>query len=165
MPSVDLIQYKETLTRDEMDFLRKQEQKDRKVLFHAARVFLIICFICPFVVSWLRAMMGAEEPFSYMYYFLSVLFLMFFCGIGLYWSYRQHLWKIRRDLRSGTKTVERAYITRKQYMASANSFHFYLNSAVKISIEVSEEDFRKWEEGDMIHIAYSTYARQYFGYF
>jgi hypothetical protein len=34
-----------------------------------------------------------------------------------------------------------------------------------MSIEVTQDDFLKFEEGDEINIEYSKYSKEYFGYF
>jgi len=165
MTSIDLVKYKKQLTKEELDFLKKKESSDKQVLWRAARGLLILCFVCPFFVAWIRALLGAENPFSLFYYFLAVFFLMFLSGIGLYWSYTQHLQKIQKDIASGTKTVEKTLITRKQFMPTAGTYHVYTESPVKISIEVTEEDYRSFHPGDTVFITYSTHSLQYFGYF
>ncbi len=163
--SVELIQYREPLNRDELAFLKKKEERERKQLYKIIRVFMILCFVCPFIVAWFRAIAGFENPFSPLNYFLGVLFLILFSGFGIYWGYYHNLRKVQLDIRKGTKTIERTYITRKQYMPSSNSYFFYLTSAVKLSIEVDEYDFRRLEKGDEVSIEYTTFSRIYLGYF
>lgn len=162
--SLHLVQYKQPLTHEELSFLRQKEERERGLLLRVIRALMVLCFICPFVVAWLRAMLGAEQPFSFLYYFVSVLFLLFLCALGVYWSYYNNLRTIQQDIRFGTKTIEKAYITRKQFMPSAGSFHLYLSSAIRISIEVSEEEYRRLASGDEVHIEYTSYSKQYLGY-
>lgn len=163
--SLEIVKYREPLSNDELSFLQKKEEKERKQFYKVARVFMIMSFICPFVVAWFRALEGSENPFSITYYFGSVLFLMGFSGLGLYWGYYNNLRKVQQDITNGTKTIERTFITRKQYMPLKNSYFFYLSSAVKLSIEVNEYDFRRLENGDELNIEYTTYAKLYLGYF
>jgi hypothetical protein len=46
-----------------------------------------------------------------------------------------------------------------------NTYHFYLDNALKYSIEVSEDDFHRFEVNDEINIEYATYSKEYFGYY
>jgi|SRR5690606_31544344 len=162
---VHLIKYKTSLNKDELSFLKQKEAKDRRQLYNIARMLLMFCFVCPFAGAWVRALKGDELAFSYFYYFLGVAFLLVFSGSVLYWTYRQNLYKVQQDIKQATKTVESVTITRKQYMPSTDSYYFYLASATKLSIEVSEEDFRRLDKGDEVHIAYSFYSKEYLGYF
>lgn len=129
------------------------------------RVLMVMCFICPFAGAWIKALKGDETAFSYFYYFLGVGFLMAFSGVAIYWSYRLHLYKVQQDIKHGTKIIESVHITRKQYMPSTNTYYFYLSSPVKLSIEVSEEDYRSLDKDDEVNIEYTSYSQQYLGYF
>jgi hypothetical protein len=50
-------------------------------------------------------------------------------------------------------------------MPQNNTYYLYLSSAVKLSIEVSIDDYRQVAEGDELNIEYTTYSRFYLGYF
>ena len=161
---VYLIKYKAPLTKDELAFLKKKENKERRQLYNVIRILMIMCFICPFAGAWVKALKGDEFAFSYFYYFLGVLFLLCFSGIAMYWSYRTHLYKVQQDIKQGIKLIETVHVTRKQYMPSNDTYYLYLSSAIKLSIEVSEEDYRRLEKGDKINIEYTGYSKQYLGY-
>jgi hypothetical protein len=163
--SLELIKHREPLNREELSFLRRKEERERKQLFKIVRVFLILCFVCPFVVSWFRAVEGVENPFSYYYYFGGVFFLICFSGAGIYWGYYHNLRKVQLDIHYGTKTIERTLITRKQYMPLNHAYFFYLSSPNKLSIEVNEFDYGRLHNGDEVSIEYTTYAKLYLGYF
>ncbi len=162
--SFDLVQYREPLNRDELSFLRRKEERDRRQIYRIARIFMILCFICPFLVAWLRAFDGRENPFSLATYFLGVLFLAVFSATGIYWGYYNNLRKVQMDIKHKTKTIERTYIIRKQYMSANNTYFFYLSSSVKLSIEVEEFDYRRLEKGDEVNIEYTTFSKMYLGY-
>lgn len=163
--TVDLVKYREPLTQDELVFLKRKEAKERKQIYKVARVFMVMCFICPFAVAWVRAALGDEHAFSYFNYFLGVGFLLCFSAFGVFFSYYRTLYKVAQDIKHGTKTIERAYITRKQYMPTNNAFYCYISSTIKLSIEVEENDFRRLAVGDEICISYSSYSLFYLGYF
>jgi hypothetical protein len=162
---VHLIKYKAPLTKDELAFLRKKEEKERRQLYNVLRILLVMCFICPFGGAWIKALKGDETAFSYFYYFLGVGFLMLFSGVAMYWSYRLYLYKVQQDIKHGTKIIETVSIIRKQYMPSNNTYYFYLASVIKLSIEVSEEDYRNLDKADEINIEYTSYSHLYLGYF
>lgn len=163
--NVDLVKYREPLTKDELVFLRRKEAKERKQLYSVMSVFMVMCFICPFATAWVKAAFGDERAFSYFNYFLGVGFLLCFSGFCILFSYYRTLHKVVQDIKHGTKTIERTYITRKQYMPAGNAFYFYISSAIKLSIEVEEVDFRRLKEGDELSITYTSYSNFYLGYF
>lgn len=163
--SLDLIKYKEPLSQEELAFLKEKEAKERRQLYKVVRVFMVMCFICPFVAAWYKAAKGEEMAFSYGNYFLGVVFLLCFSGLGIYWSYYLHLRKVQKDIRHNTKIIERTIITRKQYMPSNNTYFFYLASPIKLSIEVNEDDYRRLDTGDEVNIEYTGYSNFYLGYF
>jgi len=103
-----------------------------------------------------------------------IMFVIFFyalCStvslfaIVSFMSYRRSLAKIKKDLKEKTKFVESSLITEKKYMPLNNTWHFYVSSVFKYSIEVSEEDFHHFEVNDEVNIEYSRYSKEYFGYF
>lgn len=162
---LQLYRHNEPMSDEELVFLRRKERKERSSLYRVMRILMIFCFVCPFVVAWLRAFAEQPDPFSPAYYFGGVAFLMCFAGLAVYIAYSHTLKKVQSDIRHRTKTIERTHITRKQFMPHNNEFYFYLDSPHKLSIEVSEADFRSLEKGDEINIEYTTYSQFYLGYF
>ena len=159
-----LILYKSPLNPDELSFLRQKEKKQRKQFYNLVRYVMLLCFICPFAGAWIKAVKGDELAFSYAHYFLGVGFLTAFCSIWLFWAYRINLYKTQKDIATGTKTIETVFITRKQYMASNNTYYFYLSTPKKLSIEVNENDYRAMNKGDELQIAYTSFSEEYLGY-
>lgn len=162
---MELVKYLEPLTEEEFTFLKKKEQRDRHYFYRAVRAVLIICFIVPFLIAWGGALSGKPNAFSYLRYFAGVLFLLCFAGACTYLSYYFHLRKVQMDVKQNAKTVERTKITEKKFMPMNGIYYFYINSTVKLSIEVSEEDYLRLAEGDEVNIEYTTHSRQYLGYF
>lgn len=157
--------HKEALTPEELQFLKDKDEKETRAFFRAVRVFMFICFIIPFIVAWMRAMDGDENPFELGAYFMGVTFLLCFTGLCAWLAYRRSLQKVKADIRHNSKTIERTRITRRQYMPQNNTYYFYLSSPNKLSIEVSESDYYMLKDGDELNIEYSTHAKLYFGYF
>lgn len=157
--------HKEHLTPEELQFLVEKDEKESRTFYRAIRVFMIVCFAIPFVVAWMRAMDGDENPFDLGDYFLGVTFLLGFTGLCAWLAYRRSLQKVRTDIKNRSKTIERAKITRKQYMPHNHTYYFYLDSPNKLSIEVTESDYYMLNDGDEVNIEYSTNSKLYFGYF
>jgi len=157
--------HKEVLSPEELQFLMDKDRKETRTFYRAVRVFMAVCFIIPFIVAWMRAMDGDENPFELGAYFLGVAFLLSFTGLCAWLAYRRSLQKVKADIRQMSKTVERTRITRKQYMPQNHTYYFYLDSPNKLSIEVSENDYHLLNDGDELNIEYSTHAKLYFGYF
>lgn len=163
--SLELIRYNQPLNVDELEFLVRKERKERTQFYKIARYCMIVSFIAPFVIAWFRAAEGAENPFSYLHYFVGVTFLLAFSGSILYLAYHSTLRKIQADIRHKTKTIEYTHISRKQYMPHNNTYYFYLDSPNKLSIEVSPADFHSMTDGDELSIEYTTHSKLYLGYF
>jgi hypothetical protein len=162
---VDIIRYLEPLNDEERAFLKRKEQRDRRQFYRSVQLLLLICFVLPFAMAWGKAIAGMPNPFSYTNYFAGVGILGSLAGIGAVISYRNGLHRLHLDLRKGTKTIERAIITRKRFMPQTNTCYFFLDSPTKLSIEVSQQHYDGLKVGDEVNIEYSTYGKAYFGYF
>jgi hypothetical protein len=159
------VRHIEPLNSDELRFLKKKEERDRHYFYRAVRGILVICFVLPFIIAWIAALYGLPNAFGYRKYFTGVAFLVVFSGLCTYISYYYFLRKVQQDIRHHTKTIERTQITQKKFMPLNGSYYFYIDSDVKLSIEVTEQDFHRFEDGDEVNIEYTTYSRQYLGYF
>lgn len=153
------------LDDSERSYLVAREQEDRKVYYRLIRYCLILAFVIPFIIAWVRALGGKENPFSYLYYFLGVGCLLAFSGLWMSIAYFRFLYRIQKDIRADVKVVEQTRIKRKQYMPQNNKYYLYLQSPTRLSIEVEAEDFHRWEDGDDINIEYTPYSQMYLGYF
>ncbi len=109
--------------------------------------------------------LNTETVFSWENYFITLALLSLLFYIAVRFSRSGELSKIQLDLRQKTKIVERVTIEKKTFLPHNNTFHFYLNSAQKLSIQVEQSDFAVLSEGDEINIEYSKNAGVYFGYF
>lgn len=159
------LRYKESLNTDERLFLKDKELKERKQLLKVIRTMLLLCFIIPFIFAWFRAFADDPDPFSYLYYFIGVIFLMLFSGIPTWIAYNASLRKLQMDIRRNFKIAELVRVTRKQYMKANNTFYFYLNSTIQLSIEVSPETYHTLAEGDELVIEYLPQTKYYLGYY
>jgi hypothetical protein len=162
---MQLYRYNEPLEDDELAFLQRKEGKERQQFYKLIRMAMIVAFVVPFIMTWVNALSGKDNPFSYGYYFASTGIIMLLSGGVVYMVYHNTLQVVQRDISHATKTIELTHISRKQYMAQNNSFHFYLTSPTRLSIEVSEKDYHRLDEGDEVNIEYTTYSKMYLGYF
>lgn len=170
--------YEEPMNESELSFLREKEGKERRMFIRTVRTLAIMFVIVPcclgIIMESLKrskdtALMSAlrerEDPHVYLYYFFGMLFLLLLVGVVSYVSYARTLKRVMKDIRTGNKTIEQTIIYRKAFVESNNTYHFFLRSPFKLSIEVSGDDYGHYNEGDEINIEYSTFSRNYFGYF
>lgn len=157
--------YIEPLSDSELDFLVRKEAKQRSIYYKVFTLLMVVSFIVPYVAAWYRVADGAPNAFSYARFFVSAGILLFISSVATYVSYRLNLRYLQRDIKERSKTVVISHITRKMYVASNDTYHFYLDSHVKLSIEVSLPDYQVFKEGDEVAIEYTTYSKEYLGYF
>ena len=163
--SLELQRYTEPLDNSELSFLIKKEQKDRKQYYRVFDLLMVLSFIIPFAGAWYKAYDGAPNAFSALRYFLSVAGLLSVFSLSIYVTYRINLYKVQLDIRDRIKTIETNHITRKVSIATSNTCYFYIDSKVKLSIEVSANDYERMKEGDEVSIEYATHSGLYLGYF
>lgn len=163
--SLALQTYTEPLDATELQFLEKRETKERRQYYKAFRMLMILSFVIPFIAAWYRAYDGAPNAFSIPKFFVGVSTLLSISLFSTYATYRVNLRKLQMDLKHCTKTIATYHITKKTFVPGKKTYHFYIDSKIKLSIEVSDKDFQRLQEGDEISIEYSTHAKQYFGYF
>lgn len=166
------------MNASELAFLREREVKEKRVFFRMVRNLTALFIIAPcslgIVMEYIsrekdNAAMARlrekEDPHAYLYYFLGMLFLLIMVAIGSFISYNRTLKRLAKDIRNGRKTIEQTIVTRKQYIESNNTYHLFVRSTFRLSIEISPEDYERYQEGDEINMEYSTYSGNYFGYF
>lgn len=166
------------MNESELSFLKKKEEKEKRLFIRTVRNLSVIFIIIPcclgIIMESLKrsqetpamaAISEKEDPYVYLYYFFGMLFLLLVVGITSFVSYNRTLKRLSKDIRIGNKTVEQTIVSRKMFIESNNTYHFYLNSTFRLSIEVSKEDYGNYAEGDEINIEYSSYSKNYFGYF
>lgn len=160
-----LSRYTEPLEAEELEFLVRKEAKDRKVYYTVFQGLMVLSFIIPYAAAWYRVSENAPNAFSYLKFFVSAGILLFMSSLSTYLTYRFDLRKVQKDIAHKTKTIEINHVTQKVYFPSKDAYYFYIDSLTKLSIEVSKADFGRMKEGDEVCIEYTTYSRQYLGYF
>ena len=163
--SLEIGKYTEPLNSNELQFLTDKELKERGQYFRIYRMLMITSFVVPFIASWYRAYEGAPNAFSGTRFFVSAGILLFISSFSVYYSYRLNLRKIQLDIRDRTKTIEKHHVTRKLFIPAKNTWYFYIDSRVKLSIEVTDADYQLIKEGDEVNIEYTTHSQLYLGYF
>lgn len=157
--------YKDVLNPRELEYLKKKESEQRRGFFKVFRILMVLCFVLPFIFAWYKAAEGLPAAFSYVRFFIIASVLMFVAGISTYFTYTLYIKRLRLDIINGAKTVETTRITKKLFVPASNTFHFYLDSSSKLSIEVSRTDFEQFNQGDEVNLEFSTFSREYLGYF
>lgn len=162
--------YFEVLRPSELAFLRKKAGKEGRLYQRLLQIMLVGAAVFSFAGAWKNIQKGnhivtTETIFSWENYFITLVILGTLFFIAIRFSRSGELSQIKKDLRQKTKIIERVTIEKKTFLPHNNTFHFYLNSMQKLSIQVEANDFAVLSEGDEINIEYSTNAGVYFGYF
>jgi hypothetical protein len=170
--------YEEPMEASEFSFLQEKAIKEKRMLARVVRNLSVIFIIIPCCIGItleslkraeltpaLRAIEDKNDPYFVRNYIIAMVVLLLVVAVSCAIYYYRTLWKITKDIKRNLKSIEQAIIERKQHISSNDSYHFFINSKIQLSIEISKEDFEKFEEGDEINIEYSTYSKIYFGYF
>ncbi len=165
MQASSLKKYTEQITDDELKFLKDKELEERQPYYKVYRLFMIASFVFPYIFAWYRAKDGITTAFSKIRFFTVAGILLFVFTFIMYVTYRVFHYKLQLDIKHKTKTIDTNKITGKTYVANSKTYHFYLDSLTKISIEVSQNDFYNFEIGDEICIEYFTLSQEYIGYY
>jgi hypothetical protein len=154
----------EPLEEDELLFLKRRLEAESKEYMFAMNMLLRAAVIIPFLVALITYIRFEDTDLmltSFLYALLITIIILSIAGIA---SYMRSLYHLKKDMKNKSKIVESCLITEKKYMALNHTWHFYLTSYVKLSIEVSELDFYRFEVNDEINIEYASFTKTYFGY-
>ena len=155
----------EALSNDEINFLSVKQEKERRTFYFGMKLMLIVCLIMPLFVA--TIIHFEDKPvlsFKEAYWYAQITMVLMFIFVMMA-TYTRKLLFINLDLKHQQKMIESVEILQKKFMPQNQSFHFYIKSQIKLSIEVTQNDFLKFVEGDEINIEYSKYSKEYFGYF
>ena len=93
------------------------------------------------------------------------LALFFFTLIIFFFLFEIRVKNLMKDVKHKLKIIEQVQITQKKYVPFSDTYHFYINSTSKLSIEVSKKTYDSFDVNDELNIEYSKYAKEYFTYF
>ncbi len=157
--------YTEPLEPEELSFLERKVTKDRSNYYKVFQIEMVLCFIIPFAGAWYRVADGMPNAFSPLKFFSAAGALLMLSLVTTYIAYRTYPRKTQLDIQEKTKTIEKIHIVKKVHIATRDTYHFYIDSKIKLSIEVSHEDYLLLNVGDEVSIEYTTHSREYLGYF
>lgn len=163
--STQLAYYTEPITDDELGFLVRKARHDRKQFYRVYAIFIVASIVVPYIGSWYRDTDDSPNTFSWIKFFVSSGVLFSITTLAVFLAFRRNLSKLQRDIRERSKTIYITHVTRKMQVPSNATFHLYLDSPIKLSIEVSAADYLHFNEGDEVAIEFATYSNEYLGYF
>lgn len=154
---------------DEYEFIARRYRSESKIYMRTMNVLLVLGTLSP-VVFCIGVLFFSKEgtvdaSALYRMYFVGLIAMMLFVGLIAYVSYREKLLAYHKDKVHRQKVVEYTNIRQKKYMKLNDTYHFYLTTPNKYTIEISPTDFVKYQLGDEISIEYAQYSKEYFGYF
>lgn len=157
----------EPMTEKEVSFIQKTYRHESRIYLKTMNFLLVIGVFSPMALC-LIVLFGKEVPTwrqMAIMYAVGLVFMLFFVGMIAVVSYRLKVRNYSRDNAALMKTIEKTHIKQKKAMPQNHSYHFYLDSPVQYTIEVSANDFDRWEIGDELNIEYAKHSKEYFGYF
>jgi hypothetical protein len=157
--------YYELMDASELAFITKMVKQEQRMYRRIQTGLLTGCAVIAFFGGWKYLRREDVTIFSWQQYGFIFALLGLICIGAIRFSRSTSLTKLEKDLKNKTKMIEKVLIKKKTFLPHNNTFHFYLNSPRKLSIQVQEPDFNELSEGDEINIEYSTNAGVYFGYF
>lgn len=166
------------MSASELEFLEKKLQKDKARYYKMLTILGIIFISIPILGAVIsethkyfnrNASKELQQQLEYnnplLGYVIAFFGVIVIIAAVAYFAYKKTIQKTINDIKSKQKIVEQAELIRKTHMPQNNTYHFYLDSPTRISIEVTKNDFDNYREGDEINIEYSERSKVYFGYF
>lgn len=164
--------YREPMEREELQYLERQAVRQRKLFLRVAHyIFLGLALFMTALYTFSNFTYDpgniderTETPLSpvFVLQVAAGMFLFFAIVLGLLYYFT--ILSLFREIKSGYKVVEQAFIVEKKYMSQTHSYHFYLSSRIKKSIEVNKKDYNFYDVNDEINIEYSPASYHFFGY-
>ena len=155
----------EPLEAEELTFLLSKEEKERSQYYKVFSILMVVSFVFSYAGSWYSAFEGAPNAFSPVRFFVCTTILLSLSGGAVYFTYRKDLHKLQQDIASRSKTIEITHVKYKKYMPQNKTYHFYLQTPNRMSIEVTQAEFYELDEGDEVTIEYTPNAKFYLGHY
>lgn len=151
----------------EAAFIIRRYKEESKIYIRTMNVFLALAAFSPLVVC--IVFLGLRNDMTWnkmlLIYSAGLAFMLVFVGLIAWFSYNKKVKALYQDHKALIRIVEKTTITQKRAMGLNNTYHFYLDSPTLYTIEVSPEDYMRFELGDEVNIEYAKYSREFFGYF
>lgn len=171
--------YLEDFNESELSFLWNKLKKERTKFRRIARYLVLLSIAAPLLVAAILYGISQLDPVleekdhelvltpEVIQTNVLIVFGIIACIslIVILVFYVENILKLLRDIRQGKKVVEQAIIGRKQFVPHNQSFYLHLRLKHRPLLEVDEQFFRSWEEGDEINLEYAPRTGIDFGYF
>lgn len=156
----------EMMEEDELAFIEGRYIRESKHFYLGMRWMLLIIVVLPLLLILLHQHVERKDGLSNaeVWFYAQCVTLLIYLFVFIF-GYVRLLLPYVRDLKKKCKVVEQVLITEKKYMPQNNSYHFYINSLNRISIEVNDEHFNTLQVNDELCIEYAGYTEIYLGYF
>ncbi len=160
--------YKDKMTATELAFVQKKYKENSAMytLFMKRMVYIVMGFCAIMIFIEVAFMQPAIEKGNYKPIALNIVLIMsIILSLIILLSYYLVLYNMARDAKQGSKVVEQANVIEKKYFNHLDQFYLYTNSLNVTKLEVSKKDFDTINLGDEINLEYSSYCKEFFGYF
>jgi uncharacterized membrane protein len=158
-------QFLEPLEASELAFLEEKAKSEQRTYTVIFCLLMLMSLFFPFITSWYHNPISGSSYFLPYRFLFSALVLVAICCTGMVVVYRVFLRRLHLDIRGGQKTIRSHKIRKKVFVANGGTCHFFIDSSIKMSIEVTLQDFYRLSEGDEVFIEYAPHSKEYFGYY
>jgi hypothetical protein len=164
--------YLENMNEEELVYLKDTALKQKKAFLKATH-YIFVCWALLMTVFFTIANFTYDPnakleegitPLTPLVVVQIAIGLLVVLALVLGLVYYLSISVLFREIKNGKKVIEQSSITEKKFMKQTNSYHFYLTSIVKKSIEVEKKDFEFYDVNDEINVEYSPKSFQLFGY-
>ncbi|HTO14909.1 MAG TPA: hypothetical protein VLZ83_04025 [Edaphocola sp.] len=163
------IEFEEEMKEHERNFIKNYVVGYNSGYYKFLKLLLLLSLILTTFVGLVGTFSPIEnplqepfDPFVYIPIAISVILLLF--GLVIF-AEKVYTYNFKRDLKHNLKLVVVVDIKEKLYVPLNKSFYFQVNYQKVKSIEVSYEDYKLFEVGDLIHIEFTKYSKTYLGYY
>lgn len=151
------------LSLEERTFLQDSYQKNKR-RFIKNTLFITCIALIVALSSLFKFDMETKQVYLNWFVFACVLIVLFaIIAISTLIAYFIKIHPLKKDYLCNNKLIEVVTITKKVHMKTTDTFHFYVLSAFRLSIEVDQLIFNQYEVDDELNLELSYYSHCFLG--
>ena len=151
------------LSLEERTFLQDSYQKNKRRFIKNTLFITCIAFFIA-ISSLFKFDMESKQVYLNWFVFACVqIVLISIIVISALIAFIIKIHPLKKDYLCNYKLIEVVTITKKVHMKATNTFHFYVLSAFRLSIEVDQVVFDQYEVDDELNLELSYYSHRFLG--
>ena len=151
------------LSSEEKLFLQDSYEKNKKKFIRNTLFISSVAFFIS-ISSLFKFDMDTKEVYLNWFVFACVQLVLFsIIAISSVIAYFIKIHPLKKDYLCNYKLIEVVSITRKVHMKASNSYHFYVLSAFRLSLEVDQILYDQYDVDDELNLELSYYSHVFLG--